>query len=471
MTDNEMFKKSPSPSSVENRSRKHGAIIITVSILLILAILVIAIITSIGDGEIHPKDEIRANMDLEPFDKNTVASYLRRWELPHFDRTILDAVEQVFEIYYYMDIAEEHDIARDTANIFLDYYYDEIDLADQHAVAIALVDSMISAIGDDYAFYRSADETEDYRTDMSGSFAGIGVNVRRSDVDATILVTGVLEGSPAEDVGILAGDYIVAVNGERVSDIGAVSAVEKIKGEVGTTVLITVLRGSAETTFEVERKSVSQDSVTYSIIENGTVGYVKITAFKGNTDDQFVEAINALEKAEVEAVIFDLRGNPGGYLDVCRAMLSYMVPSDTPISSFTSLKANPAQGTEKAPLVATHGDSSEHESEADHVFSIPSVVLCDSSSASGAELFTAAMQDYNEMGLLDCTVMGEITYGKGVMQATKTFTDNSTLTLTTHHYNSPSGENYDGKGVIPDVFLSTASDFIIEALEFLGKTH
>ena len=177
MTDNEFYKKPATVSSVEKKTRKYGAVIIAVFIILIVGILAAAIIASTTKTELHPKDEIRANMDLEPFDKNTVASYLKKWEMPTFDRTILDAVEQVFETYYYMDMPEEREIARDTANIFLDNYYDKTDLGDQHKVAIALVDSMISAIGDVYSYYRSASETEDYRTDMSGSFAGIGVNV------------------------------------------------------------------------------------------------------------------------------------------------------------------------------------------------------------------------------------------------------------------------------------------------------
>ena len=463
------IEKYRSPSSVERRSGKYGIIIITVSILLILAILTAAIVSSLIPNEIHPKDEIRANMDYEPFDKNTVASYLRKWEVPHFDRTILDAVEQVFELYYYKDIAEEREIARDTVNVFLDNYYDVINLEDSREVALALVDSMIFAIGDVYAYYRTASESEDYRGSMSGSFAGIGVNVKRNDTDNTILVTGVIGGSPAEESGIIAGDYIVAVDGERVSGIGAKTAIEKIKGEIGTTVKITVLRQDAELELDVVRAKVDEQTVTYSLLEGGTVGYIKITAFKDNTDDKFVEAIDALEAANVEAVIFDLRGNPGGYLNVCAAMLSYLVPTGTPISSFTSLKEKPTAGTEKAGLFATDGEDSEFEKAGDHVFSIPSVVLCNSSSASGAELFTAAMQDYNDMGLLESTVMGETTFKKGVMQATKIFTDDSTLTITTHLYNSPSGKNYDGIGVIPDIYVDPASDYMTAALEELGK--
>ena len=460
---------SRTPSSIERRSGKYGAIIITVSIVLILAILTAAIVSSLTPNEIHPKDEILANMDSEPFDKNTVASYLRKWGLPHFDRTILDAVEQVFELYYYKDVAEEREIARDTVNVFLENYYDHIDLNNSREVALALVDCMIFAIGDVYAYYRTAEETEDYRGSMSGSFAGIGVNVKRNDTDNTILVTGVIDKSPASESGILPGDYIVAVDGERISEIGASSAIDRIKGEIGTTVKITVLRADTELEFEIVRNKVDEETVTYSLLEGGTVGYIKITAFKGNTDDKFIEAIDAVEAAGVEAVIFDLRANPGGYLDVCAAMLSYLVPSGTPISSFSSLKEKPTVGTEKAGLFAMDGEDSEFEKDEDHVFTIPSVVLCNSSSASGAELFTAAMQDYDEMGLLKATVMGETTYKKGVMQATKIFTDDSTLTITTHLYNSPSGKNYDGIGVIPDVYLDASDDYVTAALAYLGK--
>lgn len=458
-------------SSTENKARKRSAIILTIAIVAIIVILAVAVISAIIPSEIHPKDEIRNNMQSEPFLKGTVSSYLRKWKLPSFEGSILDAVESTFESYYYKDVPEERDIAIITANIFLDNYYDTINLSDSDAVELALVDCMISAIGDRYAYYRTAPETEDYQTNMSGNFVGIGVTVLRNDKEKTILVTGTEAGSPAELAGILPGDYIIGVDGEAVSDIGAISALDKIKGEVGTVVNVTLKRADEEMTLSITREKIIEKTVTYHLLENSSVAYVKISSFKSNTAEQFVQAIDAITEAGAEAIIFDLRGNPGGYINAVRDMLSYLVPSDTKIASFESLKANPNTSNIKEPLLATHGEGSKFEADKDHVLAVPSVVLCDSSSASGAELFSAGMQDFDDMELLDCTVIGEVTFKKGVMQTTFTYTDNSTLTLTTHLYNPPSGENYNEIGVIPDVMLGDDTDYIISALELLGKTE
>ena len=321
------------------------------------------------------------------------------------------------------------------------------------------MDCLIYAIGDNYAFYRTADETGDYEADMSGNLVGIGVSVLRDNKNGTILVESVEIGSPAEGAGIQPGDYIVAVDGERVSEIGTEAALEKIRGEIGTRVRITINRGSSENELEMIRAKIVEMTVSHKTYAGGRVGYIKITGFKSNTDDQFVDAIDELERAGVEAIIFDLRNNGGGYLNSVCNMLSYLVPTNTEITSFSN---------SKEPIYATDGKGSEHEANGDHVLTVPSVVLCNEYSASASELFCAAMRDYNKMGLLESTVMGKTTYKKGIMQSTLTFTDGSTLTLTTALYNPPSGINFHGVGVEPDIFLSDSADYVSEALRVLG---
>ena len=441
-------------------SKKTGTIILAVTILLTILLITVLIFSKTNtDSEVYPIEEIRAAMSSEPLYKETVSSYLQVWKFPSFEKSLLDAVESTFERYYYLELPEERNMATNTANIFLDNYYNNINLEDPEAVSLALVDSFIAATNDKYAFYRTAPETEDYQTDMSGNFVGIGITVLKNDESKTILVTSVEPGSPAEKAGMRKDDYIVAVDGTRVSDTTTADIVSKIRGEVGTAVSVTVLRGTEEKTFEVTRELIIEMTVTHSIIEGGTVGYIKIHSFKDNTASQFVEAYTAIEAAGVESVIFDVCGNPGGYLHSVCDILSYLVPTGTPIAYFSSSKST---------MYATSGSDHEFE-KVDHVMDIPAVVLCNSSSASGAELFAAAMRDYRETGLIECTIMGETTYKKGVMQSTLTFTDNSTLTLTTAYYNPPSNVNFDGVGVSPDIYLNAGTDYIIAALEELGK--
>ena len=139
-------------------------------------------------------------------------------------------------------------------------------------------------------------------------------------------------------------------------------------------------------------------------------------------------------------------------------MLSYLVPTDTKIVSFSS---------GKAPIHASEGTALENK---DHTLSIPAAVLCNENSASAAELFTAAMRDYNDMGLLSATVIGTVTYKKGIMQSTIPFSNGASLTLTTALYNPPSDQNFHGVGVIPDVTIETGldEDYMAAALSALG---
>lgn len=452
----------------ENTSRKAGFIIscitVAVAILLICAVALPYITSIIKDnaaalGNVPTKEEILESMDSEPFEKNHISSYIKKWEFPNFEGNLIDTIEATFERYYYKEIPEESVLARATVEAFVEFCYDTTDLRNKAAVSDALVDCLIYAIGDHYAFYRTAEETGDYESDMSGNLVGIGVSVVRDNKNGTILVESVEIGSPAEGAGIQPGDYIVAVDGERVSDIGTEAALEKIRGEIGTRVRVTINRSSFETELEMIRSKIVELTVSHKKYAGGKVGYIKISSFKSNTDNQFVNAIDELERAGVEAIIFDLRNNGGGYLNSVCNMLSYLVPTNTEITSFSN---------SKEPIYATDGKGSEYESDGDHVLTVPSVVLCNEYSASASELFCAAMRDYNKMGLLNCTVMGKTTYKKGIMQSTLTFTDGSTLTLTTALYNPPSGINFHGVGVEPDIFLSDSADYVSEALKVLG---
>ena len=390
-------------------------------------------------------------------DANTVTMRLDADEtIPSFDKDLFYSVEICFESYYYTDLPDNETLADGTKTAFVELCAD-VDKTSLIDVTRALIDCYIYAIGDKYSYYRTADEYEDYTTDMSGSFIGIGVSVLRDDLQNTILVKSVEPNSPAYNAGILPDDYIVAVDGVRVYETGTLAAINSIKGEEGTEVSVTVLRGQTEITFTMIRERITETTVTYRVIDGTSFGYVKISSFKSTTSPQFLAAVRALEEKEVTGIIFDLRGNPGGYLSAVQSMLSFLVPTGTLIASFSS---------SKAPLYATNGGIYETD---DHVLNVPSVVICNDTSASGAELFTGAMRDYNDMGLLKSTIIGQTTYKKGIMQSTIPFTDGSTLTLTTALYNPPSGQNFHGIGVSPDVFVNEGEDYMQTALNELTK--
>ncbi len=381
--------------------------------------------------------------------------------LPAFDTTAFANVELCFNVYYYTDLPDNDTLVSGTKAAFEEFCKD-VDKSDIDAVTHALIDCYIYAIGDRYSYYRTPSELEDYNADMGGSFVGIGVSVIRNDLENSIQVVSAEPDSPAERAGIQPNDYIVAVDGVRVEDIGTQALVNKIKGEIGTTVSVTLKRGDEEITLEMIRALITETFVTYEFIENTKIVYIKIKTFKGDNENntliQFREAISFAESNGAEGVIFDLCGNPGGYLHLVADMLSYLVPNDTLIASFSNNRSSiyaDNDGTGSNPF--------------DHVLTLPSVVIVNGNSASASELFTGALRDYNDMGILKSTVVGHNTFKKGIMQSTIAFNDGSALTLTTALYNPPSGTNFHGVGVQPDVFVENEEDFMRVAIEELNK--
>jgi carboxyl-terminal processing protease len=314
-------------------------------------------------------------------------------------------------------------------------------------VTDALIYSYIAAVGDKYSVYRTASEYEDYNTDLSGEFYGIGVVVTYDYVQGTLTVTEVLSGGGASDAGIKVGDLIHKVDGELVSEIGYSKAIDMVRGENGTTVKITVLRGDAELEFTITRKKVVEESVSYSIDEN-KIAYIKISSFKENTVKQFKDAIEDVVEKGAVGIIYDLRSNPGGYLSTVVSMISMISPKGATIVSFSNDYGPPVK-------------DSNHSS-----LELPTVVICNENTASAAELFTAAIRDFGDtFEYFDVTLVGTKTFGKGIMQSTYLFTDDSSITLTVAFYNPPSGINYDGIGITPDVIVteSESGDAQLEA--------
>ncbi len=361
-----------------------------------------------------------------------VSTRLDELGVPKYDTSKLKGVEMVYRDYYVENLPDVSELTEKTADIYFEKYHSVIDTSDKSAVTDALIYSYIEVIGDKYSVYRTAEEYKEYNSDMSGSFFGIGVSILRDRDENTITITEIFEGGGAYEAGLLAGDIITKVNGNNVSDIGYDAAVDMIRGELNSHINITVLRGSEELTFSVIRKKVIEKTVTYSVNENN-IGYIKISSFKSNTPSQFREAVDYMEKQKVSGIIYDLRSNPGGWLESVVDMLSYIAPTGSKIVSFTNDYANPRKDN--------HINS----------VSLPSVVICNGHTASAGELFTAAMRDFGELGYFDVTIVGEKTFGKGIMQNTYQFTDDSAITLTVAYYNPPLGKNYNGEGIHPDV--------------------
>ena len=392
------------------------------------------------------KDEIRENIavSLSDGEKNhsAVHEYLVGWGIPTFDRIKFSYFESIVVAYYnYEDAPETEAHAAALTYKFLDEYYDGLNLSDKAAVTDALLECYAATLGDPYAVYRVAEATESYDTDMSGKFGGIGVLIEYDHQKETLMVSQVYPNSPAEKAGVKVGDFIVGVDGKRVSEIGYLHAVDHVRGKIGTTVSITLLRGDREIEVSAVRGEVEEINVSYQSldIDGLKLGYVQINSFKDNTFEQFKEAIDSLEAEGVAGIIFDMRNNLGGYVYSAADIISYMIPSGHKIVSYQYKNSLPTEFHSK-------DDGGE-----DHTIGVPIVVITNEYTASSAEIFTSAVRDFRDEGLLNARIVGTTTFKKGIVQGTLKYpVDNSTLTLTVSRYYPPSGVNFHGVGVAPD---------------------
>ncbi|MCD8117923.1 MAG: S41 family peptidase [Lachnospiraceae bacterium] len=316
---------------------------------------------------------------------------------------------------------------------------------DEETVVESLYAALLDSLGDPYSVYYTAEEYADLMESGSGTYYGIGVEVTQSTETGVITVTRVFEDCPGAEAGMEVGDIIIAVDGVSTEDTDLSTVVTWIKGEEYTTVDITVERDGEEITMTVERRQVDNETVTSEMLDN-SVGYVAVEEFDSVTVSQFETALEELAEAGMQGLIIDLRGNPGGYLDVCVDMLDYLLPEGLLV--YTEDK---------------YGNRDEYTSDADaNLTDIPIVILIDGSSASASEVFTGAMQDYER-----ATVVGTQSFGKGIVQSIFSLGDGSGMKITVSNYYTPNGNNIHGIGITPDVVVepddTTEDDEQLEA--------
>lgn len=416
----------------EQLSRRGRAVCLLIAIVLIFLTLASCTKTA-GSDTIHSKETLKANVDGGSDSSfSFVWQYLDEWEFPRFTSSKVKSVEVTFREKFFEDIPEASELSKKVAVEFLTSYYDVVDLGNEEKVTDAIINSYVSSLGDRYSVYRTKEEYNDYSSEMSGNYTGVGIVVTESD-DGLILINDVLEGGSAHESGILAGDIITAVDGILVAKRGYRDSIDAVSGEEGTTVTLTVDRDGESISFTLTRRKLTESSVRYSL--EGGIGYIKISSFKSNTDEQFIEAINYMEQNGAKGIIYDLRNNTGGYLSSVINALDYVAPKGTTLASFSN------------------NYDKDKVSTSSHAYLIPSVVICNEMTASAGELFTAGIRDLAALGYFDATLVGTKTFGKGIMQGTYNLTDGSSITLTVAYYMPTSGQNYHNVGITPDVVV------------------
>lgn len=318
------------------------------------------------------------------------------------------------------------------------YYTEELD---EEALMNGILKGYVEGLDDPYSSYMTAEEYSEKMTKESGQTIGIGVTVRKSD-DGVIQVVSVQENSPAEEAGIQPDDRVIVVDGVSVAEAGYETAVENVRGDEGTSVSLTIERDGKEIKLRIVRKTFEVITV-HSQMLPGQIGYIRISAFRENTVEQYQDALDGLVANGARALIFDVRDNGGGLLNALTEMLDPLLPEGT-IATATY------QGGKTETVVTS--DAAELD--------LPMAVLVNGSSASAAELFSASLRDFGKAKLV-----GTQTYGKGVMQVTRRMEDGGGLTLTVATYQTVLSECYQGIGLTPDIVVEASEETDIEAMD------
>lgn len=286
-------------------------------------------------------------------------------------------------------------------------------------------------LDDPYSVYYTKEEYEELMQDDSGYYEGIGVVVSQNITTKEVMITRVFHDGPAEEAGLQRYDLIKKVDGVSTADMDLNDVVNMIRGSSAESVEITVQRDEEELVIVSKRGSVEAEMVEYQMLDKDT-GYIVLYEFIETTYDQFLEGYEQLEAQGMKKLILDLRSNPGGLLDQVYQVCDRFLPAGSVVVS-----------TED-----NQGNREYLKAEDDDVIDIPLVVLTDNYSASASEIMAGVIKDYG-LG----TLMGQTTYGKGIVQRIFPLSDGSAIKLTISKYFTPNGNYIHEKGIEPDVVL------------------
>lgn len=326
-------------------------------------------------------------------------------------------------------------------------FYKEID---KDKVDEAAAKAVAKALNDPYTEYMNVEEFENFKNQINETYYGIGVSVSKENLDDYVLISSVFENSPAYEAGLKKGDYITAVKGKTTKGRTLDDVVSEIKGKEGTTVNITILSDNIEKSIDVERRKIDKETVSSDIFNN-EIGYILLTSFNENSSVKFAEHLTDLRNKGITSLIIDLRDNGGGITTEVEAIASEFLPKGSIIYSTKN----------------RNGDERVLKSNKDGITDIPVVILINNYSASASEILASAIKE-NNRGVL----VGEKTYGKGLVQSVYNFTDNSAVKVTIEQYFTAGGNYINKIGIEPDYnveLLSEKDEQLQYAIDYLTK--
>ena len=309
-----------------------------------------------------------------------------------------------------------------------------IEEADMEKVEDAAATAMIDSLGDRWSYYLSAADYATHKEQVENAYVGIGITISPSEDNQGFQILAVQKDSGAEAAGLLTGDIITGAEGQDVRGMTTAELRDIIRGKENTTVSLEVLRGDDTLQVQVTRMRILTEVVTYEMLENN-IGLIAISNFDARCADETIAAIEDLQSQGAQALIFDVRNNPGGYASELVKVLDYLLPEGDLFRT-----------------VDYAGHETVDKSDASYL-DMPIAVVCNEDSYSAAEFFPAAIQEYGAG-----TIVGMPTCGKGYFQYTYELSDGSAVGLSAGKYFTPSGKSLIGTGIQPDVVVEVDDD-------------
>lgn len=316
-----------------------------------------------------------------------------------------------------------------------DEYYNEVD---NNKLVEGAINGMMESLGDKHTMYFNKESKEDFDTELSGSYYGIGAQIQFTD-DNRVKIIKIFDGSPAEKSGLKVNDIFVSIDGQSTEGMNATDVASILRSDSIKTSKIVVNRNGKDIEFSVTKANVTLFSVSSDMIQEDdkNIGYISVSIFGQKTYLQFSDAIKKLENKKMDSLIIDLRGNTGGYLYTVTSMLELFIDRGNVIYK-----------------MQTNDGTTEYKTMTNSKKDYKIVILIDEGSASASEIMAVAMKEK-----YSAVLVGKTTYGKGTVQATKNLSNGTMIKYTIEKWLTPSGNNIDGEGIVPDYEIDQSEDY------------
>lgn len=314
------------------------------------------------------------------------------------------------------------------------YFYQPDRVNDQQALYGALK-GMVKQLDDPYSEFFDPTDLKNFESSLEGEFSGVGIEISIKDKALTVIAP--LSGTPAEKAGIRAGDKILQIDGVSTEGITLSEAAMKIRGKIGTTVTLTVLhKDGTKEDIPIVRDKITVVALTSKLVDDGKIGYIHLSRFDRSVTLELDKALASFDLNKLDGIILDMRNNPGGLLSAAISVSSRFVDKGVIVSTKSRIS----------------GDQNYY-STGNKIPDLPLAVLINGGTASAAEITAGAIRDHN-MGIL----IGEQSFGKGVIQQLFNYADGSALKLTIGEYKTPNGHVVQKVGLTPDIKVGKDED-------------